>query len=73
VRRIDIPKPGQPGKTRPLAVKLAIEPLFEADFMPRSFGFRPKRTPRMALGATVQSVNDSWKSVPRVLAGSLLL
>jgi hypothetical protein len=72
VRRVHIPKPGQPGKTRPLgiptvkdrvtqmAVKLVIEPLFEADFLPCSFGFRPKRTPRMALSAIVQSVNEGF-------------
>jgi RNA-directed DNA polymerase len=41
-----------------MAVKLVIEPLFEADFMSCSFGFRPKRTPRMALSAIVQSVNE---------------
>ena len=57
LRRVHIPKVGQPGKTRPLgiptvadrvvmaAAKLVLEPVFEADFLPCSFGFRPKRSP----------------------------
>lgn len=31
------------------AAKIAIEPIFEADFMPCSFGFRPRRTAHDAL------------------------
>jgi len=75
VRRVHIPKPGQPGRTRPLgiptlkdrtvqmAVKLVIEPLFEADFVPCSYGFRPKRMPRMALSQIVQSLNAGFTFV----------
>ena len=56
LRRVHIPKPGQPGKTRPLgipviadrvimaAAKIVLEPIFEADFCPVSFGFRPGRS-----------------------------
>jgi RNA-directed DNA polymerase len=46
-----------------MAVKIVIEPLFEADFIPCSFGFRPKRTARMALGAIVASVNEGCLQV----------
>jgi group II intron reverse transcriptase/maturase len=50
-----IPKPGAPGKYRPLgiptiadrivqaALKSILEPIFEADFFPVSYGFRPGR------------------------------
>src|SRR5437660_3897310 len=59
-RRVLIPKPGRE-ELRPLsiptvsdrivqtAVKLVIEPVFEADFLPYSFGFRPKRSQHDAL------------------------
>jgi len=32
-----------------MAVKLIVEPIFEADFLPCSYGFRPKRNTTMAL------------------------
>jgi group II intron reverse transcriptase/maturase len=66
---VHIPKPGQPGKSRPLgiptvrdrvvmaAARIVLEPVFEADFLPVSFGFRPKRSAIDALDMVRVEVN----------------
>ncbi len=46
-----------------MAVKLVIEPLFEADFMPCSFGFRPEKTPRMALSVIAAKTQAGYSHV----------
>jgi group II intron reverse transcriptase/maturase len=68
-RRAFIPKPGGSSGQRPLsipavrdrvvqsAVKIVIEPIFEADFLPCSFGFRPKRSAHDALQVLI---DESW-------------
>jgi RNA-directed DNA polymerase len=65
VRKVGIPKEG--GQSRVLsiptlrdrvvqgALKLILEPIFEADFQPGSFGYRPKKSPAEA----VQRVSDA--------------
>ena len=65
-RRVDIPK--DKGKVRILqipcirdrvvqgALKLILEAIFEADFCPNSYGYRPKRSPHLALAEVRRSV-----------------
>jgi group II intron reverse transcriptase/maturase len=67
---VNIPKPGQPGKSRPLSIpcirdrvimaaaKSILEPIFEADFLPCSFGFRPKRSAHQALEVVRTTANQ---------------
>ena len=68
-RRVFIPKPGS-SERRPLAIaavrdrivqaamKIVLEPVFEADFLPCSFGFRPKRSTHDALQVLV---DEAWR------------
>ena len=65
-RKKEIPKDG--GKVRVLsipsirdrvvqgALKLILEPIFEADFQPGSYGYRPKRTAHQAVNRVAEAI-----------------
>lgn len=69
-RRVFIPKSGDTVEMRPLsipsvrdrivqaAVKIVLEPVFEADMLPCSFGFRPRRGAHDALQVLI---DESWR------------
>jgi group II intron reverse transcriptase/maturase len=68
-RRVFIPKPGT-SEQRPLSIpavrdrivqaaaKIVLEPIFEADMLPCSFGFRPRRSAHDALQVLI---DESWR------------
>jgi len=69
VRRVWIPKPGK-AELRPLgvaavgdrvvqaALRIVLEPILEADFLPCSYGLRPKRSAHQALQAMREAVHQ---------------
>lgn len=69
VRRVHIPK-GDGSKTRPIgiptfedkvlqrAVHMVLEPIYEHDFLPCSYGYRPGRSAHEALAALWQALMD---------------
>jgi group II intron reverse transcriptase/maturase len=69
-RRVFIPKPGS-GEWRPLSIptvrdrivqaacKIVLEPIFEADMLDCSYGFRPRRSAHDALQVLI---DESWRS-----------
>ena len=74
VRRVWIDKPGSPEK-RPLgipavrdrivqtALRMVLEPIFERDFAPESFGFRPGRGCQSALDRVEQLLAEGYTHV----------
>ena len=75
VRRVNIPKDGQPGKFRPLGIPcirdrvaqmaavVVLEPIFEADLEPEQYAYRPERSAHDAIEHVQQLIRSGFTEV----------
>jgi RNA-directed DNA polymerase len=75
VRRVNIPKDGQPGKFRPLGIPcirdrvaqmaavVVLEPIFEADLEPEQYAYRPERSAHDAVEHVQQLIRSGFTEV----------
>jgi RNA-directed DNA polymerase len=75
VRRVNIPKDGQPGKFRPLGIPcirdrvvqmatvVVLEPIFEADLEPEQYAYRPERSAHEAVEQVARLLRAGFTEV----------
>lgn len=82
VRRVEIPKPGQPDKTRPLGIPtirdrvvmtaavLILGPILEADLQPEQYAYRPERSALDAVNHVHKLLKSKhWEVIDADLSG----